>query len=120
MFYGYFNFTYEVDLNCKIIKVWEYDDESMKIWDGKSTKGDFIKIKNELRKYHEETGWNGNGTILRPGSRYQAVQHSQAIGDAFYGDAGGSVWKYWIFRDRSNMKDRRSHKLAVLTGVVSR
>ena len=120
MFYGFFNCTYAVDLNCKIIKVWEYDDESMKIWDGKSTKGDFIKIKNELRKYHEETVWNGNGTILRPGSRYQAVQHSQAIGDACYGDAGGSVWKYWIFRDRSNIKDRRSHKLAVLTGVVSR
>ena len=75
----------------------------------------------------------GNGTILRPGSQYQAIQHHQArlslimitifaslkveiiyneyhkkispklvslpniiqaIGDACYGDAGGSVWKW--------------------------
>ena len=103
-------------LNCLLkskhifLKVWLYDD----------TYKHFIKIRNELRKYHEETGWNQNNTILRPGARYQAIQHSNALGDACYGDAGGSVWKFWTFRERSSKPDRRTYRLAVLTGVISR
>ena len=32
----------------------------------------------------------------------QHLQHSQAEGDVCYGDAGGSVWKLWSFRDLWN------------------
>jgi len=92
-------------------QVWRYNEKYDK----------FTKIRNELRKFHEELDWNGNGTILRPGSSYQAIQHSQALGDACYGDAGGSVWKYYTFREpSSDAPDKRVHKLAVLTGVLSR
>ena len=89
-----------------------------------------INIYTEVNPYSEVTTLRlpGNGTILRPGSNYQAIQvtflpelqqttrnnhnmlpcksdqhiplpqHSQAIGDACYGDAGGSVWKFANFR----------------------
>lgn len=89
--------------------------------------GKFMFVRNELRQLHEGSqqdgdtiDWNGNGTILRPGSRYQAIQHHQAMGDACYGDAGGSVWKWMMQRDNSDIPDNRVHKLAVLTGVLSR
>ena len=32
----------------------------------------------------------------------QGSQHTQAQGDVCYGDAGGSVWKLWSFRDLNN------------------
>ena len=60
--------------------------------------------------------------FFRPGSRYQGRQHSSVVGDSCFGDAGGSVWKYWKFKDpASNAPVRPDHgTLAVLTGVVSR
>ena len=69
-----------------------------------------------------DIGWNGNGTIIRPGARYQGRQHSSYEGDSCFGDAGGSVWKYWKFRNpASGSKDwSKGKKLAVLTGVISR
>jgi len=100
-------------------QVWEYDDEAKDIW--QTDKGTFIKMKNELRQFHEDVGQDGQELVLRPGRGYQALQHSSTIGDACYGDAGGSVWKYWVFRDSTSSKpDNRVMKLAVLTGVVSR
>jgi len=90
------------------------------VWRHESSTGSFSKVKNELQTYVEEPGWNGNNTILRPGSRYQAIQHSNSLGDACYGDAGGSVWKYWMFQDQSEKRNNRVHQLAVLTGVLSR
>ena len=77
----------------------------------------FFFKQNQLRAIRNDLDWNGNGTIIRPGAKYQNTQHSSAIGDACYGDAGGSVWKYIRFR---NEGIDRPHKLAVLTGVVSR
>ena len=78
-------------------------------------------MKNELRQFHEELGQDGQELVLRPGRGYQALQHSSTVGDACYGDAGGSVWKYWMFRDTTSSEpDKRVMKLAVLTGVVSR
>jgi len=78
-------------------QVWEYGDD-----------GTFTKLKNELRKFTE-----------RPLGQH-SWQHSSATGDACYGDAGGSVWRYWVFRDNSSVADNRVLKRAVLTGVVSR
>ena len=63
------------------------------------------------------------------------AQHTQAMGDACYGDAGGSVWKFFeqrfttqvvetfpnhFTRSDDDKPDNRMHKVAVLTGVVSR
>ena len=39
-----------------------------------------------------------NPTICCPVNATSLPQHSQAIGDACYGDAGGSVWKFANFR----------------------
>ena len=66
-----------------------------------------------MRKFPEESERTGHATTL-------PLQHSTATGDACYGDAGGSVWKFWVFRENSDVPDNRIHKLAVLTGVVSR
>lgn len=77
----------------------------------------FTFLRNQLRSMRKDINWNGNGTIIRPGAKYQNIQHSNAIGDACYGDAGGSVWKFMKFR---NEKKARQNKRAVLTGVVSR
>jgi hypothetical protein len=75
----------------------------------------------EERKWHPgDIGWNGNRTILRPGARYHGRQHTSAVGDACFGDAGGSVWKMWRFRDPASPSADRPSQLAVLTGVVSR
>ena len=75
--------------------------------------GTWSKIKNEVRTFHKTTK---NSLFGPPGP----AQHTSNIGDVCYGDAGGSVWKYWVFRDPEAAEDRRVHKLAVLTGVVSR
>ncbi|XP_023331904.1 uncharacterized protein LOC111704026 isoform X2 [Eurytemora carolleeae] len=85
--------------------------------------GEFEMVKTEPEIWHPgNIGWNGNDTIIRPGSRYQGRQHSSVVGDSCFGDAGGSVWKYWRFKDpASNAPVRPDHgTLAVLTGVVSR
>jgi hypothetical protein len=75
----------------------------------------------EERKWHPgDIGWNGNRTIIRPGARYHGRQHTSAVGDACFGDAGGSVWKMWRFRDPASTSADRPSQLAVLTGVVSR
>jgi hypothetical protein len=75
----------------------------------------------EERKWHPgDIGWNGNRTIIRPGARYHGRQHTSAVGDACFGDAGGSVWKMWRFRDPASASADRPSQLAVLTGVVSR
>ena len=67
-----------------------------------------------------DIGWNGNSTIIRTGARYQGRQHSSYDGDTCFGDAGGSVWKYWVFRDPATGGWGQVKKLAVLTGVISR
>ena len=41
----------------------------------------------------------------------QGRQHSSIQADSCFGDAGGSVWKFWRYGGR---------RLAVLTGVISR
>ena len=64
--------------------------------------------RNELRNFHELY------------QDRQMIQHTSTLGDVCYGDAGGSVWKYWAFRDGNLGMENRVHKLAVLTGVVSR
>ena len=71
----------------------------------------WVKIRNEVRTFHDVTKMAGGA---------QHSQHTSNIGDVCYGDAGGSVWKYWVFRDSGATQDARIHKLAVLTGVVSR
>ena len=90
-------------------QMWLYDD----IADTPA----FFFHRNQLRSTRKDLDWNGNGTILRPGAKYQNIQHSSAVGDACFGDAGGSVWKFMRFRDETTA---RPHKLAILTGVVSR
>jgi len=88
------------------------------IWVLDATKSPkFFFKQNQLRAARTDLDWNGNGTIIRPGAKYQNAQHTSAVGDACYGDAGGSVWKYARFRGEGT---DRPHKLAVLTGVVSR
>jgi len=91
-------------------QVWEWND---------SPEGTFKRIKSELIKYHEEIQENGK-SIIKPGSMYEAIPHKNAPRDACYGDVGGSVWKFWVFRDESSVPDNRVYKLAVITGVVSR
>merc|ERR1712142_380929 len=91
-------------------------------------KNRFQFIQGKVRSFHPgNTGWNNNNTIIRPGARYQGTQHTQVKGDVCYGDAGGSVWKMWSFRDlnkenKDNTKVERPPwgRLAVLTGVISR
>ena len=61
----------------------------------------------------------------QPGAQYQGKQHSAFEGDSCYGDAGGSVWKLWTFRDPQSSdktwnKKYKNQELAVLTGVISR
>lgn len=90
-------------------QIWVYDDTTA---DHK-----FMFSSNQLRGIRKDIQWNGNGTILRPGAQYQAIQHTNAVGDVCYGDAGGSVWKFMKFRGEGK---ERPHNLAVLTGVVSR
>ena len=34
--------------------------------------------RNQLRQFKTDNTWNGNGTIIRPGSQYQGAQHTQA------------------------------------------
>merc|ERR1712212_454404 len=46
-----------------------------------------------------DLAWNMNDPIIRPGSRYQGKVLTPVRGDACYGDAGGSVWRIWAFRD---------------------
>jgi len=91
-------------------------------------KNRFQFIKGNFRDYHPwDKEWNNKGRNIRPGARYQGSQHTQAEGDVCYGDAGGSVWKLWSFRDLSN-KNKEDNtvrrpawgRLAVLTGVISR
>ena len=84
----------------------------------------FTKYRTYARQFHPGgIGWNGNDTIIRPGARYQGRQHSSYEGDACYGDAGGSVWKYWVFRNPGDSNAEgwsKNKRLAVLTGVISR
>jgi len=77
------------------------------------------------RMYHPDgTYWNGNRTIIRKGSRYQGRTHSSFEGDSCFGDAGGSVWKFHVFRSPGSEAEpdprKAKDKLAVLTGVISR
>ena len=76
--------------------------------------GTWLKIRNEVRTFHKTT------KDVDPGDPPGHTQHTSNIGDVCYGDAGGSVWKYWMFRAPEASEDKRVHKLAVLTGVVSR
>lgn len=87
------------------------------VWRYSAATENFTLVRNEIRSWREEReseslarDW-GTGRPLRPASAYQAAQHGAAMGDSCYGDAGGSVWKFWRFQQT---------KLAVLTGVVSR
>lgn len=85
----------------------------------------FTRTAVKARMYHPDGSfWNGNQTIIRRGARYQGRQHSSFEGDSCFGDAGGSVWKYHIFRSpgSDDNPDPRlaKNKLAVLTGVISR
>eukprot|EP00092_Neocalanus_flemingeri_P085849 GFUD01108081.1.p1 GENE.GFUD01108081.1~~GFUD01108081.1.p1 ORF type:complete len:485 (+),score=107.24 GFUD01108081.1:73-1455(+) len=82
----------------------------------------FSLIRTAARTFHTgDIGWNGNGTIIRSGARYQGRQHSSYQGDSCFGDAGGAVWKFSVFRDSvSESKEWGGEKLAVLTGVISR
>merc|ERR1719244_187262 len=80
--------------------------------------GEFERQRNELRNFHELT--RPDDESFDVSKRRQIIQHTSTIGDVCYGDAGGSVWKYWAFRDGSDESENRVHKLAVLTGVVSR
>ena len=75
------------------------------VWDWSNDQ--WIKIGNELR-----------GTSAK--TRLRTRQHTSQLGDVCYGDAGGSVWKYWMFRDPNSDSSERGRKLAVLTGVISR
>ena len=72
--------------------------------------------RNELRNF-QELVQDANAS---PSEMKQMIQHTSTLGDVCYGDAGGSVWKYWAFRDGNLGMENRVHKLAVLTGVVSR
>jgi len=81
--------------------------------------GEFQHYRTDPEVWHPaDIGWNGNSTIIRAGSRYQGRQHA----DHCFGDAGGSVWKYWKFKDPTGLTAERPERgtLAVLTGVVSR
>jgi len=71
---------------------------------------DFKLIQKELRVLHDPV--KDEFTETR--------QHTNNVGDVCYGDAGGSVWKFWVFRDNDKKAEIRKHKLAVLTGVISR
>ena len=79
------------------------------VWnfDGK----DFNLVQKELRVVHDPMKDKYSGTHN---------QHTNNVGDVCYGDAGGSVWKFWVFRDNSTTTENRNRKLAVLTGVISR
>jgi len=77
---------------------------------------EYKKIGNELRNF-QELVQDANAS---PSEMKQMIQHTSTLGDVCYGDAGGSVWKYWAFRDGNLGMENRVHKLAVLTGVVSR
>ena len=90
-------------------QVWKYSDGD---FDNTET-GTWTKIRNEVRTFHKTTRMGQD-----PPDGHS--QHTSNIGDVCYGDAGGSVWKYWMFRDPGAAEDKRVHKLAVLTGVVSR
>ena len=84
------------------------------IWRYFAGNGTWLKIRNEVRTFHRTTKMAG------PDDPAGHSQHTTNIGDVCYGDAGGSVWKYWMFRAPDAAEDKRVHKLAVLTGVVSR
>jgi len=85
--------------------------------------GDFELVDGVHRHFSPgDPDWSNNPSIVRPGSRYQGLQHTQVSGDVCYGDAGGSVWKLWSFRHRNKDDYTRPKqgKLAVLTGIISR
>ena len=103
----------------EVFKVWEFDDGEDSDY-LQTNIGPFTMIKDEFIEYHQVINENGIGKILRPGSLHQVVPHNTTTEEACYGDAGGSVWKYWMFRDESSIPDNRVQKLAILTGVVSR
>ncbi|XP_023337120.1 uncharacterized protein LOC111708089 [Eurytemora carolleeae] len=84
---------------------------------------EFLLLSGKHAQFHPgDPAWNNNGTFIRLGAKYQGTQHTQVSGDACYGDAGGSVWKIWGFRDKEDsLGKRQKHgKVAVLTGVISR
>ena len=66
----------------------------------------FLFINGEFRDFlPEELVWKKRGTPLpssvtiRPGAKYQGSQHTSTEGDVCFGDAGGSVWKLWSFKE---------------------
>ena len=65
--------------------------------------------KHEMRSYLQDPN-------LDPSFGPVVPKHHSVI-DACFGDAGGSVWKFWNFKGDG---EERVAKLAVLTGVVSR
>merc|ERR1712083_12734 len=81
---------------------------------------EFVFSKQYLRGLRKDVKWNGDGTIHRAGAKYINAQHTNAVGDACYGDAGGSVWKFLSYRGQQSNSTKRPHRVAVLTGVISR
>ena len=84
---------------------------------------DFLLIDGKPRHFQPgDTEWNSNKKIIMPRDKYLGATHHQAQGDVCFGDAGGSVWKIWAFRDPNDSIHKRPKygKLAVLTGVISR
>lgn len=107
-----------VPVTMSLGQIWNVDTSAI----GNGTSGGaprFSFRRNQLRQFKMDTTWNGNGTIIRPGAQYQGAQHTQAVGDACYGDAGGSVWKFYNMRGMGPSPNR-THRLAFLTGVLSR
>ena len=84
------------------------------IWvlDDTDERGEFFFKSNQLRKLRNDLTFKDDGLDL-------SFQHTSAVGDICLGDAGGSVWKFMKFRDNT-ASTARPHKLALLTGVVSR
>ena len=65
--------------------------------------------RHEMRQYLQQADTDPHFGPLKP--KFHSVI------DSCYGDAGGSVWKFWNFKGDGV---ERVAKLAVLTGVVSR
>jgi len=75
----------------------------------KKLDGEFFLMNTDPETWHQA---DINSTSIR--------QHSSSVGDACYGDAGGSVWKFFKFKDPGSDSGEHKNKLAVLTGIVSR
>lgn len=88
-----------------------YGQEWMYSENGESQ--DFVFVKHVLRALRKDINRNGDNT------KYKIPQHTNAVGDACFGDAGGSVWKFMKFRGHDD-STKRPHNVAVLTGVISR